>query len=57
MNTEQKTAKILAVIATRGWATTELFWTEAKALQAAGVIKMAEKFATGGNRKMVWVAA
>lgn len=57
MTNEANTAKILAVIAARGWFTTEIYWNEAQALKAAGLIQMAEKFTTGGNRKTVWIAA
>ncbi len=50
-------ARILAAIAARGWFTTDCFWNDACALRDAGVIKMGERFFTGGNRKVVWVAA
>lgn len=52
-----KTDKILATIKARGWFTTEIYWNEAKGLEAAGLIKMATKYTTGGNIKRVWVAA
>lgn len=54
--TEQKNAKILAAIASRGWFTTEIYFNEARALAAAGLIKMGDRYFTGGNRKPVWVA-
>ena len=57
MSNETKTAKILNVIAARGWFTTEIYWNEAQALKAAGLIKMDSRYTTGGNIKMVWVAA
>jgi hypothetical protein len=49
--------KILAAIAARGWATTEIFWKAAQELVAEGRIKMGDRLFTGGNRKPVWVAA
>jgi hypothetical protein len=55
-NTEKKT-KILAAIAARGWFTAEIYFTEARELAAEGLIKMGDKYFTGGNRKPVWVAA
>ena len=57
MTDATKTAKILNVIAARGWFTTEIYWNEAQALKAAGVIKMDSKYTTGGNIKPVWIAA
>lgn len=52
-----KQNKILAMIAAKGWATAELYWDEAKQLEAAGKIKMDHRFTATGNRKDVWVAA
>jgi hypothetical protein len=49
--------KILSAIKARGWATAECYWTDAQALKAAGLIKMGDRYFTGGNRKNVWVAA
>lgn len=57
MTTVQKQAKILAAIAARGWFTFEIYWTEARALEAAGTIKLGTRYFTGGNLKPVWVAA
>lgn len=57
MTSEQKKQKILSTIAARGWATADIYWNEACELRAAGLIRMGEKFTTGGNRKPVWVAA
>jgi len=55
MTTEQKTAKILSSIATRGWFTAEIYWNEAKALEVKGLIKLSDRYVLGGNRKNVWV--
>ena len=49
--------KILAAIAGRGWFTAEVYQNDAQALKSAGLIKMGERFSTGGNRKPVWVKA
>lgn len=57
MTVEQKKQKILAAIASRGWFTTECYWNEARALEAEGLIRLGDRFFTGGNRKSVWVAA
>lgn len=57
MTTEAKKEKILAAIAGRGWSLAEVFWNEAKELESAGIIKMSDRYFTGGNRKRVWVAA
>jgi hypothetical protein len=57
MSTDQKKEKILAAIQARGWASAEIYWDAACELRAAGLIRMSEKFTTGGNRKPVWVAA
>lgn len=57
MTTEAKKAKILAAIESRGWFTTEIYFDVAKELRDAGLIKMDEKFVTGGSRKLVWVGA
>lgn len=57
MTDATKTAKILNVIAARGWFTTEIYWNEAQALKAAGLIKMDTKYTTGGYIKLVWIAA
>jgi hypothetical protein len=57
MTKQQKQAKILASIASRGWTTCEIYWTEACELRAAGLIKQEYKYTTGGNRKPVWVMA
>ena len=57
MTTEAKKAKILAAIAARGWFTCDIYLTEAKELQAEGIIKMGSRYFTGGNSKLVWVGA
>lgn len=57
MTVEQKKQKILAAIASRGWFTAECYWNEARALEAEGLIRLGDRFFTGGNRKPVWVAA
>lgn len=57
MTNEQKKEKILAAIAARGWFTAECYWKEARELEAAGLIRLGDRFFTGGNRKSVWVAA
>jgi hypothetical protein len=56
MTTEQKKQKILACIASRGWFTMEIYWNEARELEAAGLIQFGDRYFTGGNRKPVWVA-
>jgi hypothetical protein len=57
MTNEQKKEKILAAIAARGWFTAECYWKEARELEASGLIRLGDRFFTGGNRKPVWVAA
>lgn len=57
MTKQQKQDKILGSIASRGWFTCEIYWNEACELRAAGLIKQAERFSVGANRKSVWVAA
>ncbi len=57
MTTAAQKEKILAAIAARGWQTTEIFWNAAKELEAEGKIKLGDKYFTGGNLKLVWVAA
>lgn len=57
MTTANQKTKILAAIATKGWATTEIYWAAAQELVAEGRIKMGDRYFTGGNRKPVWVAA
>lgn len=53
---EEKKEKILASIASRGWATCEIYWIEACELKSAGLIRQTFKHTTGGNQKPVWVA-
>lgn len=57
MTAEQKKQKILAAIASRGWSAMDNYLKEAHELRDAGLIKLGERFSTGGNRKLVWVAA
>ncbi len=57
MTIEAKQEKILSAIASRGWFTAEIYFNEAKQLQAEGKIKTGVRYFTGGNRKTVWVAA
>jgi hypothetical protein len=57
MKTENKKAKILAAIETRGWFTCEIYWNEASELRAVGMIKQTERYFVGGNKKLVWAAA
>ena len=57
MTQEAKRQKILAAITSRGWFTCEIYWNEAQEMEAAGLIKMGDRYFTGGNRKPVWVAA
>jgi len=57
MTAEEKKQKILAAIASRGWATVDVYWNQACELRDAGLIKLGDRFFTGGNRKPVWVAA
>jgi len=49
--------RILAAIAARGWFTADIYWTQACELRDAGLIKLGDRYFTGGNRKRVWVAA
>lgn len=55
MTRQQKQAKILASITSKGWTTCEIYWTEACELRAAGLIRQDYKYTTGGNQKPVWV--
>ena len=57
MTAEQKKEKILSAIASRGWFTAECYWNEACELRNAGLVRLGERFSTGGNRKPVWVKA
>lgn len=57
MTDDMKKQKILAAIAARGWATVDVYWNQACELRDAGLIKLGDRFFTGGNRKTVWVAA
>ena len=57
MTKQQKQEKILLSIKSRGWFTSEIYWNEANELRAAGLIKMGDRYFTGGTRKPVWVAA
>lgn len=57
MTDDMKKQKILAAIAARGWATVDVYWSQACELRDAGLIKLGDRFFTGGNRKTVWVAA
>ena len=57
MSADDKKAKILAAIASRGWFTAECYWNEACELRNAGMVRLGERFSTGGNRKPVWVKA
>lgn len=57
MTESQKKEKILAAIAARGWHTRGVYEKQAMELYQAGVIKIGNRFSTGGNRKAVWVSA
>ena len=57
MTAEAKKETILAAIRSRGWHVLDVYLNEAKELRDAGLIKMGERYSTGGNRKLVWVAA
>lgn len=57
MTTEEKKAKILAAIAVRGWSFKEVFLSAGLELKAAGLVVEDTKYVTGGNRRIVWVAA
>lgn len=57
MQTEARKQKILAAIEARGWFPTDIYWNDACALRDAGLIKLGDRYFTGGNRKTVWVAA
>lgn len=57
MTSDMKKQKILAAIASRGWWTADVYWSQARELEAAGLIRLGDRFFTGGNRKTVWVAA
>jgi hypothetical protein len=54
---DSKKQKILAAIASRGWWTADVYWNHACELRDAGLIKLGDRFFTGGNRKTVWVTA
>lgn len=57
MSASDKKAKILSAIEARGWFTADVYLNEANELRADGLIRMGERFSTGGNRKAVWVSA
>jgi hypothetical protein len=57
MTTEEKKAKILAAIASRGWCFKEVYLSAGLELAAAGLVKQSDKYVLGGNRRAVWVAA
>ena len=57
MTAEQKKEKILGSIKARGWCSAEIYWKEACDLRDAGLIKLGDRYFTGGNLKRVWVAA
>jgi hypothetical protein len=49
--------KILAAIAARGWMVGGIYTQAASELRDAGRIKLGTRYFTGGNEKLVWVAA
>lgn len=57
MNLEARKSKILAIIASRGWCSVDLYWDAAQELYAAGLIKGGTRYSVGGNLKSVWVRA
>lgn len=57
MTAEQKKEKILGAIEARGWCSADVYWNEACELRDAGLIKLGDRYFTGGNLKRVWVAA
>lgn len=57
MTTEQRTAKIIACIASRGWWMAGIYEDEAKALCAEGKIKLETRRTAVGGTNFVWVAA
>lgn len=57
MTTTEKTAKILAAIAACGRFPVELYLAEGRALAAEGKVKMSDQYVSGGNKRLVWVAA
>lgn len=57
MTTEQKKARILSAIASRGWSLAEVYFTAGRELEQAGIVKRSDRYFTGGNRRAVWVAA
>lgn len=57
MTTEQKKARILAAIASRGWSLAEVYFSAGRELEQAGIVKRSDRYFTGGNRRVVWVAA
>lgn len=57
MTSADKKTKILAAIEVRGWFNADIYFNEARELQAEGKVKMGDRYFTGGNRKAVWVAA
>lgn len=57
MTKQAKQTKILSAIQARGWFTCDIYWNEAKELEAQGLIKLGTRYSTGGNLKTVWVGA
>jgi hypothetical protein len=57
MTTQAKQGKILAAIESRGWFTPDLYWDAACELRDQKIIKMGDRYSTGGNRKPAWVKA
>lgn len=57
MSKTEQQQRILAAIASRGWANSELYIDAANELYANGVISLATRHTAVGSRKSVWVAA
>ncbi len=57
MTSTEKSNKIVAAIAARGWFTAELYPVEANELRKSGLIKLATKRTSVGGSKFVWVKA
>ena len=55
MTTDQKKVAILASIASRGWSLVEVHFNAGRELEQAGLVKRADRYFTGGNRRTVWV--
>ena len=57
MTAEAKKAKILAAVASQGYFTADLYYTEGRELVKAGLVKIDTRYTVGGNKRWVYVAA